>query len=176
MLNILKEDAWNNNLNNIIQTECSHWQDFNSDDKFDVVFASLSAAFNDDNDFDKILNHSNKHVVFLDFVHTKGSNFEKLLFDKFGIKEQVFNDTEKIKQWLDFKKLKYSTIPLTNHYVKTLDKKSAVLKIEELLNVSEFDKILSNEEILELLQPLTIDNKVKEEFNMKLELIYWQKT
>lgn len=175
MLDILKEDSWNNNVNNIIQTKCSNWQDFKSDDKFDVVFASLSAAFHNNADFEKILDYSKKHIIILDFVDTKGSSFEKLLFDKLGIKEHLFKDTEKIKQWLDSKRMNYKTIPLSNQYVKLLDKNVAISKIKELFRISDFEINMSDEEILKLLKPLTNQGKVKEEFNMKLELIYWEK-
>lgn len=174
MLEYLKEDAWGYNLNNVIDIKLSNWQNFESDNRFDVVFASLSAAFKSNEDFEKIQKYSKSYVCFLDFVNTKGSNFEKLLHQNLGVEEKKYNDLENIKKWLDFKEIEYRSIPFKNEYFKLLDYDFARCKIKDLIKDSKVDLNLSNKEIDVLLKPLIINGKVKHHFDMNLELLYWK--
>lgn len=172
MLEILKEDSWNYNLTKTIEIKCSNWSEFQSEEKYDLVFASLSAAFRNNADFEKILDYAKGYVCFLDFVDTKGSNFEELLSSKLKIKKQIYKDLENIKQWLNSKNIEYKTIPLTNNYTRLIDIDSALMKVKEVIEFSGNDLELSDDEILILLKPLMIGNKVNFVFNMKLELVW----
>lgn len=174
MLELLEEDSWNYNVNDKIKTINSNWQEFESKEKFDLVFASLSAAFSDDRDFEKILNYSKKHICFLDFVDDKGSNFEELLFNTYEVDKITFNDLENKKRWLDSKNINYKTIALENTYTTLLELDVALIKIKEILNHSKKKVNLKNEEIVTLLKPLMIGKKVSFVMNMKLELLYWE--
>lgn len=174
MVELLKEDIWFHNLNNIIEVEILDWTNFESSQKFDVVFASLSAAFKSNEDFEKILNYSKSYVCFLDFVDTKGSNFEQLLYEKFGIEEKRYNDLKNIKKWVDIKGIEYNVIPLKNEYFKLLEQDLARYKIKELIKNSETNLNLSNEEIDLMIKPLIFNGKVKHQFDMNLELLYWK--
>lgn len=174
MIESLQEDSWNHNVNKKIETKLTCWSEFESEEKFDLVFASLSAAFTTNDDFEKILKHSKGYVCFLDFVDTKGSNFEEVLFDNFRIDKFVYKDLENIKKWLNLKKINYETVPLINNYSKLIDIDLAIEKIEEQIRFSKKDIDLTKNEILNLLKSFMVNGKVKNELNMKLELIYWK--
>ena len=174
MLELLEEDSWNYSVNDKIKTINSNWQEFESKEKFDLVFASLSAAFSNDEDFEKILNYSKKHICFLDFVDDKGSNFEELLFNSYEVDKIRFKDLENKKRWLDSKSINYKTIPLENTYTTLLELDVALIKIKDILNNSKKKINLNDEEIITLLKPLMIGKKVSFIMNMKLELLYWE--
>jgi len=174
MLELLEEDSWNHNVNDKIKTINSNWQEFESEEKFDLVFASLSAAFSDDRDFEKILNYSKKHICFLDFVNDKGSNFEELLFNSYKIDKIIFKDLENKKRWLNSKSIKYKTIPLENTYSSLIELDVAIIKIKEIINYSKNKINLNDEEIVTLLKPLMIGKKVSFVMNMNLELLFWE--
>lgn len=176
MLELLEEDSWNYNVNTKIQTICSNWKEFKSTEKYDLVLATLSAAFSDEQDFEKILMYSKKHVCFIDFVDTKGSNFEELLYNIYGIKKVVFKNLENKKSWLKRKNMEFKTIPLTNTYSKLIEIDEAITKIKEILKSSQENIILSEEEIRIVLNPLKIGNKINYVINMKLELLHWRNT
>lgn len=174
MLDFLKEDAWFYNVNDVIDTKESDWKKFEGDKKYDIVFASLSAAFKDKGDFEKILKYSNSFVCFLDFVNTKGSNFEKLLSEKYDIKEKEYKDLENIKSWLQSKNIKYNIVPLKNQYSKLIDKNTAIYKIKEIIKDSGSKLNLTDNEIEILIEPITTSGKIEHKFDMKLELLYWK--
>ena len=174
MLEFLKKDASFYNVNDVIDTKVLDWKKFESDKKYDIVFASLSAAFKDNEDFEKILKYSNSFICFLDFVNTQGSNFEKLLYEKYGIKEKEYRDLENIKSWLQSKNIKYNNVPLRNKYSKLLDKNIAIHKINNIVKGSGAKLNLTDNEIEILVESITINGKVKHEFDMELELIYWK--
>ncbi len=174
MLEFLKEDAWNHNLNKKIETKCIKWQEFESKEKYDLVFASLSAAFSNDNDFEKVHNFAKSSVCFIDFVDTKGSNFEELLEQKYNLEKYIYDDLNNLKTWLKNKNINYKSIPLTNTHSEFLDMDVAITKIKRVLESSKKDLQLSDEEIISLLKPITVEDKVQHILNMDLELIYWQ--
>ncbi|RXJ77083.1 hypothetical protein CRV03_07410 [Arcobacter sp. F155] len=174
MLDILQEDSWNYNVKEKIKADSSGWRDFKSGEKFDLVFATLSAAFSEDVDFEKILEYSNGSVCFLDFVEEKGSNFEELLFHQYGIEKFVFKDLENKKRWLKSKNIKYKKFPLQNTHSELLELDDAILKIKESIKISKKEISPSDEDIVNLLKPITIGSKVNYVLNINLELLLWK--
>ena len=173
MLEFLKEDAWNYNLNKKIETKCINWQEFKSNEKYDLVFASQSAAFSNDEDFKKVHNFAKSSVCFIDFVDTKGSNFEELLEQKYDLEKYIYDDLNNLKTWLKNENINYKTVPLTNTHSELLDMDVAITKIKRVVESSKQEIQLSEEEIISLLKPITLDGKVQHILNMDLELIYW---
>ena len=174
MLEILKEDIWFHNLNKKITIQNSSWSEFKNKKEYDLLIATLSAAFNTHEDYEKIDTLNIKQCCFLHFKKTKGSNFEKLLLKEFGIKQKVHQELAVLKSWLESKNIEYKTIPLNNHYINHIDMNWAVTRVEDIINTSSKKITLNKKEIISLLEPLTFENRVKHELDMELELIYWK--
>lgn len=176
MLEILEEDSWNYNVNTKIKTKCSNWKEFKSNEKYDLVLATLSPAFSDEQDFEKILEYSKMYVCFIDFIDTKGSNFEELIYNTYGVEKVVFKDLKNKKSWLRKKNKEFKSIPLPNTYSKLIEQNQAIDKIKEILESSKENIDINDEEIKTLLNPLKIGDKINFVINMKLELLYWKTT
>ena len=64
MLRLLREDAAAMGITNIT-TVCSGWDDFSSDDYFDIVFASMTPAIESDESTEKLMRYPQAKMVFM---------------------------------------------------------------------------------------------------------------
>lgn len=172
MLNILKDDAKKLHVEDKIQTLHSPWNECRLKKEYDLIFASLSAAFNSVDDYEKLNSCSKKYVCFLDFIDSHGINFEEILHQEYGINKRSFDDCKNLTNWLTSKNIDFKSVPLQNKTTRAISPKLAIDKIKQLTKNSHIN--ISDSEILELLKPITIEDKINYIVDMKLMLVYWE--
>lgn len=116
MLDILAQDAAAMQLTNITCMR-SGWDAFESSERFDVVFASMTPAVNDDHTREKLLSYSNGWVVFMGFTERMASDVMGPLYARYAVTPKVFNNAQTMRQWLDERGIRYTTIPVNGQWV-----------------------------------------------------------
>ena len=91
MLRILADDAAAMRLANITCVR-SGWDVFETDERFDIVFASMTPAVNDDQTREKLLRFSDAWVVFMGFTERMASDVMEPLYAHYAVTPNVFNN------------------------------------------------------------------------------------
>lgn len=116
MLRLLREDAAAMGITNIT-TVCSGWDDFSSDDYFDIVFASMTPAIESDESREKLMQYATGQVVFMGFSDRMLSDVMQGLHEHYGITQKIFNNAQEMRAWLDDKGVPYTAIPVKGQWV-----------------------------------------------------------
>ena len=116
MLRLLREDAAAMNITNIT-TVCSGWDDFSADERFDIVFASMTPAIESDESREKLMQYAADKVVFMGFSDRMLSNVMQGLHEHYGIAPKIFNNAQDMRTWLDRNGVPYTAIPVTGQWV-----------------------------------------------------------
>jgi len=175
MLNILLEDARTHSIDNIIAIH-SNWQELDLKEKmFDVVFASKTPALREYQDYEKMMEHSKKHLVYLGWAGVKESNIKQKLRELYSLEFKKFDDTSKLKQWLKEKEISYHSILFNDILSRPLSIENGVDQIKEYLTQANEHITLSEDEILDILKSLMKNEKLIYELQVRLELILWEK-
>ncbi|MDD4700929.1 MAG: class I SAM-dependent methyltransferase [Desulfovibrio sp.] len=116
MLRLLREDAASMRITNIT-TERSGWDDFSSDERFDIVFASMTPAIESDESREKLMHYATEKVVFMGFSDRMLSDVMQGLHEHYGIAPKIFNNAQDMRAWLDGKGIPYKAIPVKGQWV-----------------------------------------------------------
>ncbi|MGE4318701.1 MAG: methyltransferase domain-containing protein [Deferribacterales bacterium] len=99
MLDILMMDAESLGISNIIPV-LSDWKDFHSDERFDIVFCSMTPAAHSDSARQKLTDYSRGQIIYMGFGGVMESDVLNALYPVFGISQREFNDAARMKEWL----------------------------------------------------------------------------
>ncbi|WP_291440218.1 class I SAM-dependent methyltransferase [Desulfovibrio sp.] len=116
MLRLLREDAAAMGITNITTT-CSGWDGFSSDERFDIVFASMTPAVESDESREKLMQYATETVVFMGFSDRMLSDVMQGLHEHYGIAPKIFNNAQDMRAWLDGKGVPYTAIPVKGQWV-----------------------------------------------------------
>ncbi len=116
MLRILEEDAQARGVSNI-STVQSGWDDFQTEEQFEVVFASMTPAIHDDASRDKLLRCISGWGIYMGFSDVIVSNVMADLFTRHDITPRIFNNVRHMREWLARKGIAYTAIPVTGEWV-----------------------------------------------------------
>ena len=116
MLRILAEDAVAMRLANISCVRSS-WDDFETSERFDVVFASMTPAVDNNQTREKLLRFTDAWVVFMGFTERMASDVMGPLYTHYGVTPKVFNNAQTMRQWLEERGIPYTAVPVRGQWV-----------------------------------------------------------
>ncbi|GAB1410653.1 class I SAM-dependent methyltransferase [Desulfovibrionales bacterium] len=173
MLRILHEDAAQQHIHNITCVNSS-WDDFSTDQTFDVIFASMTPALESDESHDKLMTFTRDWVVFMGFADCMRSDVLAGLFAHYKLTPRVFNNAQTMRSWLERRGFAYKALPVADQWVvpqsqeKLLDSCLTTLRSYEL----EPDEDLVREHI-EAFRDHKGDYIERTDYSV--EMIIWQK-
>lgn len=174
MLDILAVDAKTENLDNKIIFTCSDWQTYNKDALFDIVFSSMSPAFKNDEDFEKMNNRAKESCIYLGWGGKRESELLDIVFKAHGLTLKAPPGSEKLKLWLEKQKIAHICEYIEDEW---LAKKSIEEAIESILWHFEINGFKPD---TKLVRQMVLDKANGDEFvnfnvRVGLELISWTK-
>jgi len=127
MLNVLREDAKELHLNNIV-TIISSWSEYKiKSDKYDIALCTMSPAVNDEYTYKKMSDCA--HIkIYLGWAGKRSSMVLEKIFEAHNKTYIPPNGAQKLKKWLDNKKIPYQLLAFD----------------EERETKKEFEKALKN--------------------------------
>ncbi len=116
MLRILMQDAAAQGLANI-RPVLSDWEHFALEERFQIVFASMTPALSDDAAREKLQHYALEQVVFMGFTERKTSDVMAGLYTHYGITPPQFADAPDMRAWLEGQRIQYTTLPVDGQWV-----------------------------------------------------------
>ena len=116
MLRILMQDAAAQGLANI-RPLLSDWEHFDLDERFQIVFASMTPALSDDVAREKLQRYALEQVVFMGFTERKTSDVMAGLYSHYGVTPPQFADAPDMRTWLESQRIQYTTLPVDGEWV-----------------------------------------------------------
>ena len=116
MLRILMQDAAAQGLANI-RPVLSDWEHFALEERFQIVFASMTPALSDDAAREKLLHYALEQVVFMGFTERKTSDVMAGLYTHYGITPPQFADAPDMRAWLEGRRMPYTTLPVDGQWI-----------------------------------------------------------
>ena len=109
MLEELENSAKMQNITNI-KTIFSDFENFKSEDKFDIAFLTMSPALKSQNDFEKFSNLANLRI-YMNWEKPRNSTLLTPFFEKFGVKnrEKKLNSTANLLNFLKDKNIPFQS-------------------------------------------------------------------
>lgn len=174
MLNILQADARKEGLEKKFTLICNTWSDFYSQKKFDIVFSSMSPAFQSDEDFAKMDILAQEYCVYLGWGGKRESTLLDPIFQAHGKALNIPAGSEKLRAWLERVGIIYVSdyIEEKNLHVKTYEK-----ALESILWHFEINNLIPDMERIKAFLA-TIQNEqgdISFETTIGVELISWKK-
>ena len=117
MLNELENSAKTANITNI-KTILSDFENFKSEDKFDIAFLTMSPALKSQNDFEKFANLANLRI-FMNWEKPRNSTLLTPFFEKFGTKDRdtKTNSTTNLINFLKNKNIPFKSEILSQNRI-----------------------------------------------------------
>lgn len=116
MLRILMQDAAAQGLANI-RPVLSDWEHFALEERFQIVFASMTPALSDDAAREKLQHYALEQVVFMGFTERKTSDVMAGLYTHYGITPPQFADAPDMRAWLEGQRIQYTALPVDGQWV-----------------------------------------------------------
>lgn len=116
MLRILMEDAQAQGVTNITPVQAS-WDDFVAEERFDVIFASMTPAIHDDSSREKLVHYGQEKIAYMGFADYMISDVMAELYQKYEIAPQIFNDVRMMREWLEERDIAYTAAPAQGEWV-----------------------------------------------------------
>lgn len=174
MLNILHQDAIQEELDKKFTLACHTWSDFKPDTPFDIIFSSMSPAFKTDNDFAKMHLLAREYCVYLGWGGKRESTLLDPIFKAHGKPLNVPEGSEKLKRWLEQEGITYECEYIEEKRTVT---KSYEQAYESVLWHFEINAITPNEEMITCcLEPMkNSEGNIDIHTTVGVELISWKK-
>jgi len=174
MLNILREDAIKEGLAEKFTFTCHTWGDFKSKELFDIVFSSMSPAFQSDADFEKMHAYAQKYCIFLGWGGKRESTLLDPIFQAHGRALNVPAGSEKLRAWLDCTNIVYESEYIEE---KTLHVKPYDKALESVLWHFEINNLTPDHQRVKTMLDTMKNEKgdITFETTIEVELISWKK-
>lgn len=172
MLEILKEDARKEGLKNIKYIN-SDWEDFESSDKYDLIFCSMTPALRNEIGREKIKDYAKNWVVYMGFINRAHSDISMGLYEAYNTEPREFNSALAMKDWLEDKGIKYSSYPVKGEWVKVRSHDEMLSQC--MADVYNFGGSPDEEAVTEYLLQFKRDTgDYLEKTGFEIDLIIWQ--
>ena len=174
MLDILAIDAKMQNLENKITFTCKDWQTYDKDARFDIIFSSMSPAFKNDEDFEKMHNSAKESCIYLGWGGKRESELLDAVFKAHHLTLNAPPGSDKLKLWLEKKKIAYICEYIEDEW---LAQKSIEDAIESILWHFEINHFTPDTKLVRQMVLDKADSEGWVNFSVKvgLELISWAK-
>lgn len=116
MLRILMQDAASLGLANI-RPVLSGWEHFALDERFQIVFASMVPALNDDAAREKLLHYALEQVVYMGFTERKPSDVMAGLYAHYGVTPPRLADASDMRAWLQGRRIQHTALPVSGTWI-----------------------------------------------------------
>ena len=173
MLRILAADAAAMRLDNIT---CVHsgWDAFETSERFDVVFASMTPAVSDDLTREKLLRYSDAWVVFMGFTERMASDVMGPLYARYAVTPKVFNNAQSMRQWLEARGISYTAVPVSGQWV--VEKNAEEMLDSCVTTLQQYGVTPDNDDILSHIDTFRNDaGMYVERTDYAIEILLWQK-
>lgn len=173
MLRILADDAAAMRLENITCVR-SGWDTFETAERFDVVFASMTPAVSDDPTREKLFKYSDGSVVFIGFTERMSSDVMGPLYVKYAVTPKVFNNALTMRQWLEESVIPYTAVPVTGKWV--VEKNAEEMLDSCLTTLRQYGVMPDPGEVSDYLDTFRNDaGMYVERTDYAIEILLWQK-
>ena len=174
MLDILMEDAKIENLDSKIIFTCSDWQTYDKDAYFDIIFSSMSPAFKNDEDFEKMHHSAKESCIYLGWGGKRESELLDAVFKAHGITLKAPPGSDKLKLWLAKNKIVHICEYIEDEWLAQKSIEEAIESILWHFEINDYkpDRTLVRQIVLDKANDEGLVN-----FSVKvgLELISWAK-
>ena len=146
MLGILKQETLKKRIENI-KIINSEWKNFDAKKygkKFDIAFASMTAAIRNFSDIKKMETAAKDHCIVVTWAGVRKSRFAQTIYKKFGIKNKAPNFAENIEKYLIKKKREYIKFPANETWEFTGNAKESAKNILPHLQINGIKISLKN--------------------------------
>ena len=110
------QDAAAQGLANI-RPVLSDWEHFALEERFQIVFASMTPALSDDAAREKLQHYALEQVVFMGFNERKTSDVMAGLYTHYGITPPQFADAPDMRAWLESQCIQYTALPVNGQWI-----------------------------------------------------------
>lgn len=170
MLEVLKEDATKENLENIT-TQTTSWGNFHFEKPFDISLCTMSPALDTHEDFEKF-DKSAKTKIYLGWAGKRDSDILSALFKAHKQTYKAPNGSAQIKSWLQNNEKSFTCKEIEELKVSTCKAENGLNKYEWHLEIRE---VTPNEELVkEVLEKFTKDGIITEHTTNLINLIIWE--
>lgn len=133
MLGVLRADAEALGLFNIDYVRAD-WLSFQTDEKFDLIFCSMTPALSDDEGREKILTLKAGRVVYIGWLDSPHSDVMAGLYERYGVAPPVYNHAGQMHAWLQGKSMDYDSSPVSGRWRVSFDKSDLTCACRNTLN------------------------------------------
>lgn len=169
MIEILNEDAKKFGVYDKIQTQISSFDDFKTDQKFDIVFSTMSPAIEGENLYQKAFNLAKNSFVYLGWAGKRENKIEEEIFEICGLKKRELKGANKLKIWLEKNNFPYKSEIFENSFTKEKTLEQMTQNLAWHIKISgHFPNIKLIEKYLKKYE---IDGKISSKTLTKVELI-----
>lgn len=173
MLRILAEDAAAMRLANISCVRTG-WDEFETSERFDVVFASMTPAVNNDLTREKLLRFTDAWVVFMGFTERMASDVMGPLYSHYGVTPKVFNNAQTMRQWLEERGIPYTAVPVKGQWV--VEKNAEEMLDSCIITLQQYNIVADVDYIAQYLKVFCNGaGKYVERTDYAVEILLWQK-
>ena len=116
MLRILMQDAAAQGLDNL-RPVVSDWQNFADDQRYQIVFASMTPALTDDAAREKLHACALEQVVFIGFTERKPSDVMADLYVRYAVSPPQFADAPPMRAWLQARRIAHTALPVDGQWI-----------------------------------------------------------
>ena len=116
MLRILMQDAAALGICNIRPVR-SDWEHFARNERFQIVFASMTPALTDDAAREKLHAYAQEQVVFIGFTQRNPSDVMTGLYDHYAVSPPQFADAPQMRAWLQSRRIDHKALPVSGQWV-----------------------------------------------------------
>ena len=134
----------------------------------------MTPAVNDDHTREKLLNYSNGWVVFMGFTERMASDVMGPLYARHAVTPKVFNNAQTMRQWLDERGIRYTTIPVKGQWV--VEKNAEEMLDACLTTLQQYGVTPDPGEVSKHLEAFRNDaGTYVERTDYAVEILLWQK-
>lgn len=117
MLNILLEDSLAEGLTNI-STVCADWKDIRPE-KTDIVMATLTPALRTEEDFQRMIDTAEEHVIYLGWVERRESAMIREIYSMHSVNPSGFNFPDTFSELLEKGEYGFRFFPVHDQWERT---------------------------------------------------------
>ena len=166
MLEILRKDARKFGISNVETIEKS-WDEFKTDEVFDVAITTMSPALRDERDFERF-SALGRLKIYLGWAAPRTSDLLEPFFERYGRKTANFMLSSKLEAWLTARDVKFSKKNFSETRVVRRDAAEALENVCWHLDINALKYDV--EDVEAMLAPFCEEGFVNETINSQMTL------
>ncbi|ADD67697.1 Methyltransferase type 11 [Denitrovibrio acetiphilus DSM 12809] len=169
MLDILNTDAKRENITNL-RTVLTDWKDFETDERFDLIFCSMTPAVHDNYTREKLFKYTDRWLIFMGFAGVMQSDVMAEVYRHHGVTQRKFNNGKDMEDWLVENKREFTAYPVEGEWVQNRHAEGMAVCCRNML--SSYDVEMDESFILSHIENFkNSDGSYTERIKYKIEMI-----